>query len=154
MKSTRRGVTCLVALTANDEVNAMAALHFAERFGRDEVYQLPSRDEGAGRSEGLPRHLRGRYLFGAERHYDHMAELFDRGYTVKTTPLTDEFGYHDFQERYHRSAVPLFIVGEGGAVRAVTAGQKPAPRSEEKLIGLVLEEKPAGKETPVWCKTK
>lgn len=53
------GIGRLVAMTSNDEVNSLAALHFPEVFSRTEVYQLPFRHD---HEEELPAHLRGQFL--------------------------------------------------------------------------------------------
>ncbi len=53
----------LIALTPNDEANALAAVHLIEVFGRQEVCQLSPFGEGGGDLvEGLGQGLRGRYF--------------------------------------------------------------------------------------------
>ena len=42
------GIKHFLALTSNNEVNALASLHFAELFGPSEVYQLASSEQTSG----------------------------------------------------------------------------------------------------------
>jgi NhaP-type Na+/H+ or K+/H+ antiporter len=57
------GIGRLLALTSNDEVNALAAMRFAEFFSRAETYQLFPKTKGDELAAIAPQHLRGRLLF-------------------------------------------------------------------------------------------
>lgn len=86
----------LLALTGNDEVNSLAALHFGEVFGRVDTYQLAPIALGSTRRETSGEVIRGRQLF--DEHASH-SELNDRmvaGAVIKKTGLTNEFDYHAF----------------------------------------------------------
>jgi NhaP-type Na+/H+ or K+/H+ antiporter len=131
------GLGRLLALTPDDEVNALAALHFRDVFGRAEVYQLPPRREGSPRAETAPPHLRGRYLFAPGMGYDALDARFARGAVVKATKLSAEFDYDAFRARYGDEAVPLFVVTEPGGLAVCTAEKPPAPKPGQTLIALV-----------------
>jgi len=131
------GLGRLLAMTADDEVNALATLHFREMFGRAEVYQLPPLGDGNPRVAGAPPHLRGRTLFALEATYDLLDRRFSVGYKVKGTKLSQEFDYGAFRARYGDSALPLFVVTEGGALVVCTADRTPQPRPGQTLIALV-----------------
>ena len=91
------GISRLLALTSNDEANSLAALHFAEIFGRAEVYQVPPGDGEPGSRKGTAReHLNGRFLFGSDANHSRLAQLFERGASLKTTRLTEKFDYPAF----------------------------------------------------------
>lgn len=132
------GIGRLVALTPNDEVNALAALHFREVFGRSEVYQLPP-DGVTDDEELLPRHLRGRFLFGPDVTYSALDERFRHGATMKQTPLTEAFTYDDFQSHYDRRATPLFVIKPTGDLHVVVADEalSPVPQAGDALIAIV-----------------
>lgn len=60
-----QGIGCLLALTPNDEVNTLGCLRYAERFGRDHVFQItPTDDDEAPNPEAIGPSHRGRLLFG------------------------------------------------------------------------------------------
>lgn len=131
----------LLALTPNDEVNALAAQQFADVFGRANVYQLAPKsevpkDERQGR-QTIPQYLRGRILFGAKATYEYVSERVADGAVIKATTLSEEFGYDRFVELYGEDALRLFIVSTSGDLSIVTAEATPAVRPGQTLISLV-----------------
>ena len=132
------GINRLLAVTSNDDANSLAALHFAEIFGRAEVYQLsPGNGDSAGRKSTSPEHLAGRFLFGDAVTHEHLSQMFEAGATVKTTRITEKFDYAAFREMYGDSAVPMFIKSEGGELSVVTAESSARPRAGQTLFSLV-----------------
>jgi hypothetical protein len=125
----------LVALTSNDEVNSLAALHFIELFGRAQVYQLPTRKNGV--KDAVSHHLRGRILFGEDYTYRELAAHFLAGKVIKKTAITHEFTYDRFRATYGDEIIPLFIVSGRGEVTIVTADAKVAPSAGQSIIALV-----------------
>ncbi len=140
------GIGRLLALTSNDEVNSLAALHFTDVFSRAEVYQLSPEDEA------VSPHLRGRLLFRTGVTYTELDHRFARGEEIKTTKLTSEFDYEAFRARYGETAIPLFLINENGKLVVLTKDNQSEPRPGKLLISLVgpVEETPnAG---PAWSK--
>jgi hypothetical protein len=131
------GLGRLLAMTADDDVNVLATLHFRELFGRAEVYQLPPQENGNPRVAGAPPHLRGRNLFARGATYDALDQRFAEGQVVKATKLSQEFDYEAFRGRYGEDALVLFIVTDSGALRVCTAETAPAPKPGQTLICLV-----------------
>lgn len=131
------GLGRLLAMTADDDVNVLATLHFRELFGRAEVYQLPLHAELKPRAAGAPSHMRGRNLFAAEATYEGLEQRFAQGQTVKATKLSPEFDYEAFRERYGKEALPLFLVTESGTLVVCTAEKKLSPKAGQTLICLV-----------------
>jgi NhaP-type Na+/H+ or K+/H+ antiporter len=127
----------LLAVTANDEVNALATLQFVERFGRREVYHLAPPETTSERKETVPTHGRGRVLFEKGLTYEKLARRFAAGATIKKTPLTEDFTFAEFRERYGPTALPMFLLSESGRLRVWTAEQPPTPQPGEKLISLI-----------------
>ncbi|MBN1211865.1 MAG: sodium:proton antiporter [candidate division Zixibacteria bacterium] len=132
------GVGRLLALTPNDEVNSLAALHFLDIFGSSEVYQLPpSGTEDNSKKHALPSYLRGRFLFDKIANYEYLSFRVRSGAIIKKTPLTEEFDYNAFIEIYGQSAIPLFIITENKELKVYTTDKKPTPRAGQTLISLV-----------------
>ena len=131
------GIGRMLAVTSNDEVNSLAALHFVELFGRAEVYQLPVEIQGNSNKEPVSHHLRGRFLFAADLNYRHFARRIVAGAIIKKTPITEEFTYDDFLDLYGHDAVPLFIIGDGGKITVATVGQTVSPKPGQTIISLV-----------------
>ena len=132
------GISRLLAVTSNDDANSLAALHFAEIFGRAEVYQIsPGNGDSSGRKSTSPEHLAGRFLFGEAVTYDHLWRMFDAGATVKTTRITEKFDYAAFRRMYGESAVPMFVIGEEGELSVVTVESSARPQAGQTLFSLV-----------------
>ncbi|MDT8306574.1 MAG: sodium:proton antiporter [Anaerolineae bacterium] len=134
------GIGRLLAMTSNDEVNALAALHFPEVFSRAEVYQLPL---GMGTEEEnemdlAPQHLTGRILFGPTLNYSFLEEQFHRGASIKATKLTEAFTYRDLQAEYGRRAIPLFAITARGKLRIATQDKPLQPEPGQTVISLIL----------------
>lgn len=107
------GIGRLVALTPNDEVNTLAAVHFEETFGRDGVFQLSSTAGSTRRAEDVPaRALRGNSLGGEDITYRQLDRLFAAGGVVKQRSLTSQFDFDRLVATYDGDLVPLFVVTE------------------------------------------
>ena len=133
------GIGRFLALTSNDEVNALATVHASEVFDRSSVYQLPpeSAEEG-GKLGEMPRHLQGRRLFDPAATCSEITRRFEQGATVKRTGLTEEFGLEEFLEHYQEKALPLFVVSSGGGVTILEAEGKVPVKPGRTLISLVF----------------
>lgn len=131
------GIGRLIALTSNDEINSLAALHFDDIFGRSEVYQLPPQKRKENGKDMFPKHLRGRLLFGEGINYKYLSQRFSGGAVIKVTKLSESFYYADFQKLYKNKAVPLFSMNKDGDLTVFTTDDTPEPQPEELLISLV-----------------
>lgn len=128
------GIGRLVALTPNDEVNSLGAMHFSAIFGRANVFQLtPWRR--AEKHEKSVDYLRARFLFGEELSYQRLVERLDAGAVIKATKLTPEFTYEEFQKEYGGNAIPLFVTQNRKLT--VLDAEHAHPKPGQKLIALV-----------------
>ncbi|KPK82477.1 MAG: hypothetical protein AMS25_02090 [Gemmatimonas sp. SM23_52] len=131
-----QGIGRLLALTSNDEVNSLTALHFSEIFGRDCVYQLPPEQLAHASKQVVSRSLRGHFLFDPQATYWNLTARFDAGADVKTTNLTEAFDYKRFRARY-RDAIPLFLINEDGEFTVFTVKHPPDPAPGHRLVAIV-----------------
>ncbi len=131
------GLGYLLALTPNDEVNSLAALHFTEVFGRAKVYQLPPKEVEHRRRETVSEPLRGRLLFGLEMTYAYLADRIENGSSIKKTKLTEKFGYGEFQGLYGSQARSLFLINPTGELIILTPDSQPIPQPGQTVISLV-----------------
>lgn len=131
------GIGRLAAVTPNDEANSLSAIHFHEDFGRSNVFQVSPERSGSGRKGVAPEHLQGRHLFDPELTYARLDEIFDAGWTIKTTPITEKFTYAKFQELYGERTLPLFVISKGHELIPIDASQPIKPRAGQTLIAAV-----------------
>jgi hypothetical protein len=130
------GIGRVLALTPNDEANALAALHFTEIFGRSEAYQLVP---GTANNETVP-HLRGHFLFDENANYNALSSQLATGASVKTTGLSEQFDYEAFQAYYQFSALPLFVITSHGNLRVWTTAQPLSPIPGQRIVSLIPAE--------------
>jgi len=131
------GIGRLLAMTPNDEVNTLAAMGLAERFGRSEVYQVASAEASSERTEAVGAYQRGRTLFGRLSTTEQLEARFRAGAVIKKTLLTDDFTFDDFLARYGESTLVLFRIEESGNLLVATDEKSTPPGSGQKLIALV-----------------
>ncbi len=126
----------LFAVTPNDEVNALAALNFAETLGRAAVYQLPARAlPGAAET---PAHLRGRPLFGAEATYPDLDERVMLGAAVVPVHIDADRSWSSFRDE-HDGALGLVLVRAGKLHVFTGETTDTAPQPGDVVLALVDE---------------
>ena len=133
------GLGRLLALTSNDEANALSALKYARAFGSQNVYQLAPGRAGTER-DGLSTDQRGRVAFGRDVDYDRLERLFDRGAVLSRTELSERVGAEDARRRSDASQVPLFLL-QNGSVKVLTE-DGPTPEAGGTLVSLVAPDEP------------
>jgi hypothetical protein len=140
------GVGRLLALTPNDEVNALAALNFAELLGRGEVYQLPARPSSDGTpGEGdIPAHLRGRPLFDPQATFPALDARFRAGTEIATVEVNGQRTWPAIKES-NPGGIPLFLI-RGGRLHVLTGdGTDPNPQSGDRVLLLGADDSVAAK---------
>lgn len=140
------GIGRLLAVTSNDEVNALATLHFGEVFDRSDMFQLQA--EGKGNSqEPAPKHLRGRFLFDPKLTYKFLAGCLAAGGEIRDVPVTNDFDFEAFKSRYEGEVYPLFLAREGKTLHIFTAEFQPILNEGQTLVVLV----PPVHRPPSWA---
>lgn len=134
------GIGKLLSMTSNDEVNALAALHFREIFSNEEVYHLPGKSKDIEKGKQIPLNLRGRLLFGEKITFDFLSESFSKGAEVKAIKLTEEFDFKAYKEKFKNNFIPLFFVTEQKELEVVTTDVPFAPTPNQTIISLFLNE--------------
>lgn len=133
------GIGRMLAMTPNDEVNTLAAMAYAERFGRSEVYQLATGEISNGNNERKATYRKGRILFAEPVTYDELTKRFNSGQQVKSTLLSEDFTFTDFLDRYGESALVLFRIDTAGKLLVATNETEMTPQAGQKIIALVDE---------------
>lgn len=130
------GIGKLLALTSNDEVNALSARHFIHLFGRQNLYQLSPAGSSSHGSTELSTELRARLIGREGLTYDEIDHRFAAGATFTSTPLTDVFGLNEWYEEHGEESVPLLLVRPTGDVTVASPDQGLDPRPGDTLVGL------------------
>lgn len=138
------GIGRLLALTPNEEVNSLAALHFARQFGSADVYQIAPDRSDQSRTERVTHQLRGRTLFGPDATYRRLEDELDHGASARKTLLTREFDYNRLRQTHGDASIALFLLDEAGKITFFTADAPPAPRAGQAIITLGRREAALG----------
>jgi NhaP-type Na+/H+ or K+/H+ antiporter len=132
------GIGRLFAVTSNDEVNSLAALHFADLFDRNNLFQLSPERQSSGKKSGrIAPHLRGRLLFGEDITFEDMKSRFENGAMIKKTYITKEFDYDDFVSMHGDSFLPLIVITESRDLKIFTTETQPSPQPGQILISMI-----------------
>lgn len=127
----------LMAVTSNDEVNSLAALHFREFFGSREVYQLPSTFKTVKGGRVIPNRLGGRPLFRNDATHAHLISRLSSGSKIITAPIPETPDPASPAHKILKDGLPMFLVSKSGGLRVYTPDYKPQPRPGDLLIGML-----------------
>ncbi len=128
------GIGQLMAITANDEINTLASLHFIEVFGRSKVYQLaPKKHKEGDEFE----YLKGRILFNEKANFGYISSKYATGATIKATHITNEFDFDSFKKLYGDSAIPILLISESKELSIFSTDGKMIPKDGQTLISIV-----------------
>lgn len=131
------GIGRLLAMTPNDEANSLAALHLLEVFSRRDVFQLSPTARESQREGRVPHGLSGRILFGEDCTHRVLNERVENGWKIRSTPLTDQFGFEQFLEQHGGEAIPLFRISSARTVTPFTAEGDLSPGIGDTVISLM-----------------
>ncbi|MDC0661352.1 cation:proton antiporter [Marinobacter sp. SS21] len=136
------GLGNLLVISPYKHMNSLATYHFLDWFGKGSVYSLSDGDQDQlARHQTAEKIQRTRGLFG-DVSYAKLASLVSRGYTVKTTHLSDAFSFQAFQEQYDFQAILLFVIDARARIRPVTTAMELQPEKDWVLISLVPPQPP------------
>ncbi len=131
----------VLALTANDEINAFAERELAQFVGRARCYKLApnitqvSLEGAEDLSQGKKSDRIPRSLFGSGVTFDVLERRFYEGATVKPFALREGFDYKDFAGTYGLHSLPLFLFNANGNLQIWTDdGLK--PQEGQTLVSL------------------
>ncbi len=131
------GIGRLLALTPNDEVNALACVKYARIFGRNNVYQLVPRLGVENRKQSVNADVSGRFLFDEKLTYEELQQRFAARETIKATHLTAEFGPDKYQQQYDNYWTPLFEIDQAKELLVIPVGTDFKLKRATTIISLV-----------------
>jgi NhaP-type Na+/H+ or K+/H+ antiporter len=123
------GIGRVLALTSNDETNALCAVHYLHLFGRREIYQL-----AADRAAIAPG-LRGRILFGHEWTFARLAARAETA-RIQATRLAAPLDLERWRSEHGGRALPLLTIADG-RVSFATADRPLVAAPNQTLVALV-----------------
>ena len=104
------GIGRVMAVTPNDEVNALTMQEFSSIFGRQNIYRMPPWDYEKGRRSSEGGHAAGRWICHPQVTHNLMRRQVRDGGTFKVTRISDEFTYEHFIERNGANCILFFTI--------------------------------------------
>ncbi|MEJ2452086.1 MAG: cation:proton antiporter [Gammaproteobacteria bacterium] len=134
------GIGQLLALSSVHEENALAASRYRSEFGAANIYSLQITSEREGDTKtGKPRI--GQLAFGEAASYKSLSAMLGEGAEVRSTSLSDEFGFDEYYKQYFR-AVPLFAISPRGKLSVYTDEHELNPAAGWTIISLIPQSEP------------
>jgi hypothetical protein len=65
--------------------------------------------------------------------------LFQNGWSLKSTGITDSFSYDDMKKNYNENILPLFLIDESERLIVSTIENPIEPKAGDLVIALVKE---------------
>ena len=104
------GIGRVMAVTPNDEVNALTMQEFSSIFGRQNIYRMPPWDYKKGRRSSEGGHAAGRWICHPQVTHNLMRRQVRDGGTFKVPRISDEFTYEHFIERNGANCILFFTI--------------------------------------------
>ena len=119
-------------------INVISAIHYRADFGSNRIFNLAT----SGEKQQTAKHTiagsyKGCQLFSEDATYTKMLSLLSRGYQFKSTTLSDEYCWNDYEQDHGTSRIPLFVIDGKGYVKPFTAGGSMKPAQGSTVIALV-----------------
>ena len=132
------GIGSMLGLSHHESMNLLSAMHYRMELGANSVYVLQSKpDEKVSAKLQVPAKRRGYTLFGPEVTYNKLADMLTRGAEIRTTKLTENFGFEDYLNKNRDRAIPLFALTPWNNLRIFTMGKTFTPGSGWTIISMV-----------------
>ena len=131
------GIGNMMAMTLNDEVNALAVRECRALFDRKHLFQLSFNTQNQHFRRGLTKNLMGRELFARGLTSAKLMELHHSGAKFKRTNITDEFSYQDFLRRYRESSILMCVLDADGSLILNTVDDPVTPKVGQSIIAMV-----------------
>ncbi|MBL8658655.1 MAG: sodium:proton antiporter [Rhodospirillales bacterium] len=126
----------LIAVSSNDDYNALVCTDFAPEFGRTNVFQLGIERGDEDDPHGVSFTLRGRTLFRSGRSYEDLMKLHEEGWNFQKTRLTDEYTFDDYTDGRPEGSEMLVVVRASGELVFSTQRERALAEPGDTVIGL------------------
>jgi NhaP-type Na+/H+ or K+/H+ antiporter len=114
------GIGQLLALSSVQEENALASMRYRTEFGVANIYSLQVTSEKEDDTKtGKPPY--GYIAFGEDVSFTQLSKMLSNGAEIRSTGLSDEFGFDEYYKKYFGRAVPLFAINPRGKLFVYTA---------------------------------
>ncbi len=130
------GLGKFLAVTPNNGLNSLSAIHFSKIFESSSVYQI---NVNANEKDKMSSEFKRNIFSSKKLTYDDL-ENHSVSLSVKSTKITSSFSYDNFMETNgKRNYHPLFVFTDDNKLKAITENNQIIPKDGETLISLFLD---------------
>ncbi|WP_434154047.1 cation:proton antiporter [Pseudomonas sp. JZ134] len=132
------GIGRLLGVSPAGELNTLASMRFRHEFGANELYTVYSgKDSQRSDKHRASEEHRGQALGSPALTYPQLAGRLARGDEIRTTRLTDGFGWADYQALHEGKALVLFARDPQDKIRVVTPDSSWQPQAGWTVVALI-----------------
>ncbi len=131
------GYHFLLALAPSEELNALVFSKSRLDFEPANIAAIQTTAERDASERHDVHSVESAYLFGKEVTYGTLSAALARGAEIKTTALTEEFSFEDYQQLSGTDATLLFAIADDGHLHLYTDEATPAIAPGWKIVSLI-----------------
>ncbi|MGM0481650.1 MAG: cation:proton antiporter [Pseudomonadota bacterium] len=136
------GIGRLLVMSPYKQLNPLVSVYYQDWFGCEKVHGLNSGESDFRASHQLSEGYKNTLdLFGESITYSKLASLHFQGARMKSTPITDNFSFEDYQQKYGSRAVPMFALDDQKRVHIFTTQRELKPQPGWVVIAMISPEK-------------
>ena len=135
------GVGRMLAMSGRVNLDILAGLRFRSEFGSNNVFEVATtRDQVITDKHKISTRHRGKQLFGEEVTYGILATWIRNGAEIRSTQLSEEFGFEAYLERNGEDCIPLFVIDSKGRLTPFTVENEIQAEPGWTIISLLRPE--------------
>jgi len=131
------GIGRLLALSRQRSVNIVSAIHFRSDFGNDKIFRLPiSGENSQSDKHRMGSSYQGQTLFSDKITHLELTSLLTKGLKMRSTKISEEFDWLQFENKYKSSRLPLFEINAKGRITPFTTSEVITPTAGSTIIAI------------------
>jgi NhaP-type Na+/H+ or K+/H+ antiporter len=132
----------VLVMSPYKQLNPLVTYHFEHELGKGAVLGLSVNEPQKRASHQVSESYAAKLcLFNEDITYAKLARHANNGGTIKTTRLSDEFSYEDYENEYQKRSIRLCAIEPNGKVTMFTSLKGIHPKSDWRIISLIIEDK-------------
>lgn len=134
------GIGYMVALTPQEDLNALSAVRYRTEFGRKNVFSISTTRQGKENKHLVDSKHQGNILFGESITYSKLSNMIRTGAKISSTLLTKNFDFDSYLQKHTHRAIPLVAISPRGHLHFFTIVHTLKPSADWIIISLIPPE--------------
>lgn len=136
------GIGKILVMSPYRQLNPLVTYHFEHEMGKGSVLGLSHGEQQQRASHQVSESYSKKLgLFADDITYGKLASYASKGASIKTTKLSDNFSYTDYEAEYKDRCLPLCAIQNDGKLRIFTTAEDIKPKAGWRIISLITAEK-------------